>query len=364
MKRRINYEPIVIVLTFLMITIFAVIFSNQLLKAAVNNRYYNNFYGGDCRKIKIEASEPKFTLDVTDLGDNYVIYDHLSSDNDSISYVDDQVRAVYGKGAYPKPPMLEGEYFTEEQLLSSEPLCVIGSEAKERTATLADDGNWYYPYRGINYKVIGIAGLDKVSDIDIAVFLNWGGYFSTTDLYAGTYYIDANSDTVIDSVFLEFVAELDSLLEQADSKRAPFSYMQLVHKSMIRQFDSTVQLIYIICIIILMVNLLLVSLYYISKNEYIFAVKKLCGFSLTEILFDVTGKYILLGAGGFALGLGALLIIKNFFTESISNDFIYFTELSASSLAVSFVFIVALAFIVSIIPVSRVYAIDTGEKLK
>ena len=203
LKKIFTYDNLSIFFAFAIITVFALILVNQFVLNNSNSRSFNNYYGTDCRVMNISSKSDTFVLDPEKIDGNF----SLSRPSGTIMIKDyslDSVRLFYGKGDYPVPPITEGSFFSDEQLLSDEKLCVVGKIAADRNCT-EENGVKYYNYNGYSYRVIGICGEKRASDLDICVFLNWGGYYATASDYAGSFMIDGISTSDIDNAFFSFV---------------------------------------------------------------------------------------------------------------------------------------------------------------
>lgn len=75
-------------------TVFLIVLVNQELINQNREREFNNFFGEDSRRISINSQKRKFEFDITNLSENYVIYDLLNGSAEK-NYMMDSARVVY-----------------------------------------------------------------------------------------------------------------------------------------------------------------------------------------------------------------------------------------------------------------------------
>jgi len=349
--KKININGLMISISFFLASFFIVVFVNQLSMNKENNRNYDMFKGPDSRKMSITCAEP-FLLSPWDYGDDFVIYDMVRDFN--YVYDSDWVRVVYGKGDFPVPSMKKGQFFTEEQMRSSEPLCVIGSSASKRSGEIID-GEEYYTYEGVRYRVIGHMGTNVATDLDVMVMLNWGGYFADKKVCSGTYIIDSDSKTAIASAFESVKSDVESA--------SGTEFKPLVFRSTIRSFDSNSKTIYPIAMAILLLSIVVISIFYIKSISYQIAIKKLVGYSMPILFLELALKFVKYALSGLALALVSMFLLT--FNEAYATSEIgYFTVITPWTVVYAAVVTVVLAVVLSVVPVIAIYKIDTSEKIK
>ena len=348
--KKININGLMISIAFFLASFFIVVFVNQLSMNKENNRNYDMFKGPDSRKMSITCAEP-FLLSPWNYGEDFAIYD-MVRDANSV-YDSDWVRVVYGKGDFPTPSMKKGQFYTEEQMLSSEPLCVIGTNVSKRSGENID-GEEYFTYEGVRYRVIGHIGMNVVSDLDVIVMLNWGGYFADKKVCSGTYIIDADSKSAIESAF-------ENVKSDVEANGAQF--FPLVYRSTIRSFDDYSKMFYPISLIILILSIVVISIFYIKSISYQIAVKKLVGFSMPMLYLELALKFVKYALSGLALALVSMFLLT--FNETYATSEIgYFTVITPWTVVYAAVVTVVLAVVLSVVPVIAIYKIDTSEKIK
>ena len=357
LKKIFTYDNLSIFFAFAIITVFALILVNQFVLNNSNSRSFNNYYGTDCRVMNISSKSDTFVLDPEKIDGNF----SLSRPSGTIMIKDyslDSVRLFYGKGDYPVPPITEGSFFSDEQLLSDEKLCVVGKIAADRNCT-EENGVKYYNYNGYSYRVIGICGEKRASDLDICVFLNWGGYYATASDYAGSFMIDGISTSDIDNAFFSFVEMMNEVQENDYDVSCKIEE----YEPLIRVIDPVTEMVYLFSGVSILFLTMLTAFFFVGKREKQIAIKKLIGFSASHITFELTGRFVAVSCLGYVFGLAVLAILNT--TESFSSsDIGYFASITPSSVALSLAIIIILAILISVVPVIRSFKTDTSSALR
>ena len=357
MKKIFTYDNISIFFAFSIITVFSLILVNQFVLNNSNSRSFNNYYGTDCRVMKISSSSDDFVLEPQKIDGNFSLSVALGSILTK-EYNVDSVRVFYGKGDYPKPPLTEGTFFDDSRILSEERLCVLGRIAAERNC-YEENGEKYYLYNGYSYRVIGICGEKRSSDLDICVFLNWGGYYAVSNGYSGEFILDGVSTADIDNAFFDFV----EMMNEVQENDSGVSCKTVEYEPLIRVIDPVTEMIYIFSGLSILFLTMLTAFFFVGKREKQIAIKKLIGFSPIHITFELTGHFVLVSCLGYLFGLGILSILNR--TESFSKtDIAYFASVSPQSVALSLLIILSLSELISLVPVVRAYRTDTSGLLK
>ena len=354
-KKIFTYDNISIFLSFSIITIFSLILVNQFVLNDSNSRSFNNYFGTDCRVIRIDSTSDTFKLDPQKIEGNFSFACTPDATFAKKHYGYNSIRAFYGEGDYPIPPMLEGSFFSEDQLLSEERLCVLGSIAADRSC-YEENGELYYTLEGYTYRVIGICGEKRASDLDICVFLNWGGYFGSTDEYSEEYILDGVSTADIDEAFFSLIEMMNTVQEEDHG----VSCNTVKYEPLIRVIDPVTQMIYWFSGASILFLTMLTAFFFVIKREKQIAIKKLIGFSAGHITFELTGYFVAVSCLGYLFGLAILSILNT--TESFSqSDIGYFATITPLSVVLSLAIIILLAIIISVIPVMKTFKSDTSS---
>jgi len=334
-------ENILNVIVYAFLTFIIVIIVNQLDMGKTNNRYFNGFYSADSRKILINSKGTDFRIDTEALGTDFVLYDTVYDTEANSSTVTERV--IYGKGEYPKPNMLEGHFFTDEEILSKEKTCVVGSKILE--GIINSNGERYYEYYGERYKIIGVMGLDTACDLDLVIILNWGGYYDSDRTINTKYMIDSDtyghSDEIFDKIW--------SQLEEYQKEHTEIVFENIYYENNIKGFDFYTRHLYFWAAVLVFINLFIVSARYSSKNIRVVAVKRLVGTPTAGIITSIAGKYSLTALGGVLL---SFLFIKflNVNSAFAKSDLAYFSALSGNTVHTVIICTVIISIICGLIP--------------
>ncbi len=383
MKKYLNFTNFLIVLSIAIMTVFLIVIVNQELINSRNEREFNNFYGGNSRRISIDSDARKFSFDVTGLSENYVIYGLLSNSSEK-NYLADSVRTVYGEGNFPIPTIKAGRFFTAEELLSEEALCVVGQTTFNRSAYTKDEAapteavatdseteyiedeeieekvfdetkEYYYLHSGIEYKIIGVFGMNKTSDIDTITMLNFGGYIASKgSSYKLTYHIDSFNTEEIDTVF----TALGERVVEAEGE-----WREILYSSPLKSIDVYYTYIYLLGCIILILNLLIVSFRYAAKNEYRMCIKKMLGVTSFRLAAETCGSFACISFIGMGIGIWIFsMLSKTQFFESSGLD--YFAGLTWQTILFTAVIVYAVSLSISVFPLIRIYKLDTSAQIR
>ncbi len=339
-----------ITLSFFLASFFIVGFSNLLIVNRINNRNYDMFLGRDSLKARISCDVP-FSFSPQNLGDNFVIYNMISANG---AYDSDWVRAVYGIGDFPMPAMKDGRFFTNDDFVSEEPTCVLGLAAAARSSETEGDTE-YYTFEGVKYRILGHMGTEEISDLDVIVMLNWGGYFNNKAMYSGTYIID--SDNLSEST--RAFENLKYLADNAENVK----FYTMVHNPTIRSFDTYSKTLYPISLAILIMSIIIISYFYIDSISHRIAVKKLVGFSSLNLFLEVAGEFVCFALAGMTCAVIALLLLAAN-ERYASSELGYFTVIRPQTMIYAVIATVFFALILSLPAILFVYRTDTGKKLK
>ena len=365
--KKIRIEIILLVLMFTFMTFFFIIMVNQTKINDINNLYYNNFYSQNAVRFRLSKTtaetEGVLRIDPSSLPGEFVLYNSLEDKLDA-PYDQDRVRVIYLKGdRFPKPHIIAGHFFSEEDILSDELLCVVGMSTFDRGVT--SDG--YYSYydalsgRNLKCKVIGIIGMKNgaVSDVDVTVMVNWNGYYSGFDRISGTFYIDSDSKSTSDSVFSGINKQVSDCCTVEDE----FTAREMILVGNIRSFSYFTYYLYVLGAAVLTVNIIIVSLRYGDSQKRKIAVKKLCGFSGTTVYLETTALMALISLIGLTLGLAATAFLR-MSVEFRCSETGYYTALSPDVVIIVCIAVIIYSFAVAVFPSVKAYMTDTSDTFK
>ncbi len=317
--------------------------------------YYRHFYTEHTKKVDV-FNDPSLGEDVEvkpqykGLAEDYVIDKFVT-----IMYSDEApyIRGTYYEGNVALPYILEGRYFSEEELSGGrrKKVVVMGRQAYEDFAAVREDGAAYFMYLGTAYEVIGIMGKadGTVTRLDEWVFMPLD---TALDTYGkmGTYFIDGKTKKNVEDANEAFLAALEGNA-QAES------HNQKLTEVIIGPTDALASLA-----VMIILNVIIVCIYYTDRRQYVTAVKKFIGYSKSMIFGEIFAGFLKLAAIGFAIGALITLII----TVTPAKEIQMFGALSLNLPTVLFsvAATACLAFIFAVIAVNRTYSRDTSDVIR
>ncbi len=366
--KKIRVETVLLVLMFAVMTFFFIVLINQVKINDINNLYYNNFYSQNAVRLRISKSataDPNraLKLPLSDFPSSFAFYNALDEIIDP-TYKQDRVRVIYFKGNdFPKPNIIAGRFFTNEDILSEEPLCVVGMTVFDRNVT----SEGFYTYfdavnsRTIKCRVIGVMQLQNASasDIDVTVMINWNGYYKDFDKVSGTFYVDSNSKSSSDFVFNKIEEYVRDYCEEENE----FTATEMLMVGNIRSFSYFTHYLFILGAIIMTICIIMISLRYCDSQTRKIAVKKLCGYSSSMVYAETTFLITAISVVGLTIGLIVTAILR-FSVEFRYSETGYYTNLSPGIIAAVCATVVLYSIAVSVFPSVKAYTTDTSDLLK
>ena len=342
------YVKAILVSMYAIVSLFALMFINLIISAANEDMYYNEFYSQYMRKFSKNYGKGE-TLPYNELGSDYALYFNVSETSDR-DY--DSIRAVYFNGNAAVPNMLEGRFFTKDEMENGAAVAVLGTLCKRNITT--ENGKDYYIYGNKKYEVVGYMGReDEVTDLDNMVWLNMGAYFERAAAY-GRFAVDGGSEGNTDNVVEALFSRLsDEALEQA---------AEIIHERKIRSIAYFTRRIYNYVILALIINIAIVSIYYIDRKTYTVAVKKFVGASFGRISAEIISEYVSFASIGVAVGIIIAFLLR--FTPFAESDEVFLMSFSLPSLLAMFAITVACAVVISVLPIIRIYRKDLSGNIK
>ena len=366
--RKIRVVTALLVFMFAVMTFFFIVLINQAKINDINNLYYNNFYSQNAVRFSISKkgaanAERELEIPLSDFSGSFAFYNALEETIET-TYTKDRVRVIYMQGNdFPKPHIVAGRFFTEEDILSEEPLCVVGMTTFDRNV----DAEGYYSYydafsnRRLKCKVIGVMQMPNgaASDIDVTVMINWNGYYNGYDRISGMFYIDSNSKYASDAVFNELKSYTEDYCETEDE----FTVVEMMMTGNIRSFSYFTYYLFVLGAVIMTICIIMVSLRYCEAQARKTAIKKLCGFSSATVYAETTLLITAISVIGLIIGLlvTALLRISVEFRYSETG---YYTNLSFDTVLLVCAAVIVYSFVVAVFPSIKAYSTDTSSALK
>ena len=227
----------------------------------------------------------------------------------------------------------------------------MGRKAYEDFATVREDGTAYYTYLNTDYEVIGIMGKEDETEtrIDEWVFMPidtaMGSYGKM-----GTYFIDGKTKKNVEDANESFLAALEG-------KARAESNDQTMTEIIIGPTDALISLA-----IMIILNIIVVCIYYTDKRQYAIGVKKFIGYGRGMVFGDIFAGFIKWAVTGFALGAAVTALI----IYTPIGEYIMFRALALNlpTVVLSLAATAFLALFFAVIAINRTYRRDTSEIIR
>lgn len=333
--KKVPYSYVVLTLQMVIITFFVIILSSVTLTADSQSFLNNKMFTGYVQGLNIKNNDLDLSAFSDSAGSNTVVYKYLSEEN--------QIkRAVYcssdvlGLGEY----IENGRFFTKEDCTSEQPLAVIGNDVL--SDTIEENGEMYYGHNETLYKVIGVFKRTD-SDLDCAVYLNLS-YVLGISGSAGTYYIDSTESE-------NSMQTANDISEHTDSSafeyEQPQNDMNISHKMK-----------FALAVVAAFCNLLMTAHYFILKQKYKIAVKKLCGYTNKSMMLKYVRNISVITILAYMIGSGLAVLLTRI-TISFSES-----QFSISSFVAAFVIAAVTAVVVTCQLIANAAKVNISSVLK
>ncbi|MBO5299902.1 MAG: ABC transporter permease [Clostridia bacterium] len=352
------YKVILFLLTaFVSVCIlFIAGYNKEIINA---DMYSRGFLTKNIVNLTVSQKDEKTLLpepDISVLGEDVALYKWVT-----ISATDTYplVRGVYIRGSYPVPEIIEGRFFTENEMYMSDKdislgmgkIAVMGKTAFDKFGKTLEDGTTVFEYLGDEYTVIGIMGkLDgSATTIDNLVYIPLRTSVMKYSK-AGTFTVDSEKEARAN--------DASEKLKEHYGLNAEINNINISFGSVVSAPSDALFAL----MTLLFLNVAVFSAYYVDRQKHIVSVKKMIGFSKLMIVFDVVLDFVKIAFGGFWIGwvsivLSSRTILKNIEMFSVVQPSFDITMVS--------LFITVIAFIVvAVWAVFCTYNKDTSEMLR
>ncbi len=347
-EKRMPFYRVVIFLMLAIVGIFSMFIASYQVAEDRIDIYYTGYY---TKNVKIayvstlaQENAPKVKVDVDEIGakaENAIINRYITSKYKGDDYITE--RGIYFNGYIDPVNMLEGRFFTKEEVAVKEKIAVVGKEIYNKYVTIADDGTAYYHSEDLeaDLKVIGVMGKEEqATNLDFIVFV---------PIKTATAKFGSQANYTLDGKDKETVENLEKVFTEHVSKTAMVSTRK--YNPRITVEAPTDMLIMLLIIII--INAVVFCFYYVSKQGHIHAVKKIVGYSKLMILADTFTDFLLLTVGAFVTGNAIVILLKETIFKEVQLFSIYM--LDPQVIIISLVAVVALTVLLSVIAIARTF---------
>lgn len=249
--------------------------------------------------------------------------DNLMNGNILYLKYDYNVSAVYSNDKF-IIPVISGRSFTSDDFNDSSPRAIAGKNIELKTLT---DGKNYYHYNGIDYEIIGMTGIKKISRLDNSVFLCASGNPDTE-----------GADIVIDGTRVE---ENVRLLQ---SRFGDLKASSLEEAGIGRIFVSNIisfKTIFTYVGFIFLFSIFSITCFWIMQKQKLILILKILGISRVNILKTICAEYSKYALLSFAAGcvIAHIFLRPAFsFRFSIVNNLVYVIAGMLCCLVPAFIF--------------------------
>lgn len=322
-------------LQMVIITFFVIILASVTLTAESQSFLNNKMFTSHVQGVNIKNDSLDSSDFLESIDNNTVIYKYISEES--------QIkRAVYcssdilGFNDY----IESGHFFSKDDFSSTLPLAVIGNDVL--SDTIEENGEVYYGHNETLYKIIGVFKKTE-SDLDRAVYLNLTYVIQATGS-AGTYYIDGtNSENTMQAV--------DRIVKHTDGTffeyEQPKDDMNISHK-----------IKFVLAIVAAFCNLIMTAHYFVLKQKYKIAVKKLCGYTNRHMVAKYVRDISIITIFSYIIGSGAAVFLTKI-TLSFGDS-----QFSISSFTAALIIVVITAVIVTCQLIINASKVDISGVLK
>lgn len=289
-------KNIYLIIIFIAISFFSATTVYLIQKDISINSFGNDFLTFDAVSFRIKTSgDEKLKNHLTNINDNYVL---LTAEDEN------KARRIYLKGKLKKvPPIIKGRFFNESDFDKGNKLIVIGKELQKNVEKKNGD-DYYYYYNNDYYKVIGVMGDSKEeSYYDTRIYINFDYYIKkNTKAIADDLTIDAAADTkkIFSSIVLQYKNDGVTVENLPPKYESPLS-----DKLKKNYKESISDMIKVIALLI--INILLITSYWIKNRTKEIAIKRSMGAARMrisiEMIFELSLTSILSFVAGYAVFL-------------------------------------------------------------
>ncbi len=305
--KKISYEYVLYYLQITFIGIFILLLCAYNLEVAQKGFLERSMYSENVKGIQLSSDYlvstngevVDFQIPKADLG-KYMLYKRLSEEYNEI------IRGVYGTDdvfGY-SDYISEGHFFTEKDYSNQTATAVIGHSMLDKVYT--ENGKTYFGYNNQLFEVIGTFK-ETGTDLDYTVYLNLTNILNSVENY-GLYYVDAKNLSVVENV-------ISYLHNDAKNK---YSTLDVEYESKSSYGLSSMNNTLLICAVLAaFFNLIVASIFFVTKKQYTVAIQKLCGMTSKELRLLYGRKMFMLAAIGFV----TIYIVIRFFAKYLGFFF-------------------------------------------
>ncbi|MSS43279.1 ABC transporter permease [Anaerosalibacter bizertensis] len=262
----------------------------------------------------------------------------------------------FGENGKWNPPLLEGRYYTREEILERKNVVVIGQNLKKY---MNDDGKTIGIY-GKNYEVVGIAGIkDKPLKWDMFIFFPLS---IVSEEMADN--IGGDGNIIVYSSKNDTLEQIDKFIAGGNSRWDKFesSEPETLSKRKIRWIDLDINFLFITIIVYIAAisQAMAIMTFWIDNMRFEIGLRKALGHTNFQIGKLVYGEIFTITLIAYIISIIIQLII-NIFIKSVLGVLI---TLRFENLTLGMVVIVITSLTTSIYPIIKSFEVQPTEAMK
>jgi len=356
-ERRMPFYRVVIFCMLAIVGVFSMFIASYQVALDRIDLYYTGYYTKNVKMASVmklmEEDAPNVKIVFDEIGaqvPDAIINRYVSLGYRGEDYISE--RGIYFNGYIDPVNMLQGRFFTHEDVLSREYIAVVGKEIYEKYVTFNENNEPIYhsPDLDKDLLVIGVMGKeDQATNLDLIVLMpirlgaiKFGA--------AGSYTLDGKDEATVaklEEVFVEHVSQTAKIDTRDYNPRLTV--------------EAPTDMLFMLLIMII-INAVVFCFYYVSKQENIHYVKKLVGYSMRMILIDTFLDFSSLTFGAFVTGNVIVLLLKETICKDIQLFEIYMID--PVVIAISLVSVLLLAVFLSVIAIAKTFASTNNNRYR
>ncbi len=347
-EKNIPFYKVIIFIMLSVISVFAMFITGYRVTLDRIDIYYNSYYTKNVKiayvsMLSVEDA-PEVSVDIRAICenvDNAIINKYVFTGYKGDDYISE--RGIYFNGYIDPVNMLYGRFFTHEEVAGKQHVAVVGKEIYSKYVTFNEKGDPVYHSDDLDADllVIGVMGKEESeTSIDFTVFFpikvgmeKFGG--------TGSYTLDGK-----DKATVEKLAEIFENHVSATGMVSMRDYNPRI----------TVQApadLLIMLLILVSINAAVFCFYYVSKQEGIYYVKKIVGYSQSMMLCDTFTDFSVLAFTAFIAGNAVTFLLKETILKNFGIFSLYMPE--PAVLIVSLVTVILFSGLLSVIATFKTF---------
>ena len=304
--RKVLMISIFIVIGFTVPVMLLVITDNQL-----NIRISREFYSDNAVTFFVEGS---------DRNDIEYIMKNMNKGDILYGEINGNCRGVYVNDHKTTFPVIDGRSFQNTDYFTDKKLALIGRNLRDNCKMI--NGKYYYILQDELYEVIGTLGIESASLLDNYIWINLDAMLNTFSP-DGFYVLDGSKkcgDILHD-------ANLNNIVSEVEAEEVGI-------KAMYKERNIGL-IIFVLLLVCFFICVSICISYWLESQKYLLSVKRLCGISNFNILFDLLKDFITTCSLSYFCGS----IIAVFLWKSSYNGSVLLFTLSISVILILLSFI-------------------------